>query len=188
MMQRNDNHAPPSGAAVGSGGVSPPPPPDAELIAAELAALGEDPVTDEDFAFATKANDQDVRTAATLFAISAWKAPVEGLLPLERHRVWRQIAQRAPQPVADPQQPAANNTAGWRGLVAGLALVAGVALIPSFQGSSVPSKQSLAETQSMGDVARLAVEAVPGERDGSRARLLADGYQQRLDAAREQAR
>ncbi|MCA9706708.1 MAG: hypothetical protein KDK70_12725, partial [Myxococcales bacterium] len=130
-----------------------PPSADAERIAAELLALGEDALDDDELAFvATTAHDDpDVRTVATLVDLSTWQAPAEGLLPLERHRVWRSIAQRALAPaasrvdafevaeVAEPTEPAANGGSGWRGLVAGLALVAGVALLPRFDAPPAPT-------------------------------------------------
>ncbi len=205
MTQPNDNHAASSVAATGRtspgrgkrpDGSHPPPVPDAERIAAELAALGEDPAADDEFAFTTAAavdvsalgDDPDVRTTATLIGLSTWQAPMQGLMPLERHRVWRQIASRAVPTVADPEQPAANGAAGWRGLVAGLALVAGVALMPSFRGAPVPTADQRAATNDMGTAARQVIELLPGEQDGSRARALAQGYRARLSATRGQQR
>ena len=68
MMQPKHDHATPSGA--------PPAAADAERIAAELAALGEDPIADDELAFAstsaTGLDDEDVGTVATLVSLSRW--------------------------------------------------------------------------------------------------------------------
>ena len=159
-----------------------PPPADAERIAAELAALGEGPLGDEELAFVstTAPGHPDVATVATLVSLSTWQAPTQGLQPLERHRVWRRIAQRTPAPVAEPDEPAANGVAGWRGLVAGLALVAGVVLLPRFETPPAPTAEDREATQSMGEAARGVLQALPGEQDGTRARSLAEGYAERL--------
>lgn len=169
-----------------------PPPVDAERIAAELAALGEDPIDDDELAFASTPADEhpDVRTVATLVGLSTWQPPAQGLLPLERHRVWRRIAQRAPAPAvagtaADPDEPAANGTAGWRGLVVGLALVAGVILLPRFDAPPAPTAEDREATLSMGQAARVALDTLPGEQDGTRARSLAEGYALRLRSTHE---
>ncbi len=194
MTHSHDNHAPPSGADVATRG-SPPGVDggDAARIAAELAALGEGPAEDEELSFATAGGrpeaDEDVVTVGTLVGLSAFTTPAGGLLPLERHRVWRRIGQRlaAAEPVADPHEPAANAATGWRGLVASLALVAGVVLVPRLDAPSTTPEQratARAEAQTMSEAARLALEGLPGEQDGSRARSLADDYAARLRATR----
>lgn len=178
MTSSHHDHPPSSGTG--------PPPADAERIAAELAALGEAPLADDELAFTATdgLHDPDVRTVATLVDLSAWQAPAQPLQPLERHRVWRRIAQRAPAPAAEPFEPAANGGTGWRGLVAGLALVAGVILMPRFSAPPAPSAEDRQATLEMGEAARLVLDTLPGDRDGTRARSLADGYAERLTASR----
>lgn len=189
MTRPHDDHAPP----VGAGG-SPPPSAgalDAELAArirAELASLGEDPADDDELAFAAMpaAAPDDVRTVATLVGLSTWIAPVEGLLPLERHRVWQRIARRVEPAPGHPVEPAANDGGSpWRGVLASLALVAGVALLLHVDVPPPPTAEDRAALESMGEATRAALElTVPGEQDGARARSLADGYAERLSAER----
>lgn len=161
-----------------------------ELIAAELAALGEDPADDEELALASTpaAAPDDVRTVATLMELSAWAAPTEGLLPLERHRVWQKIARRMPPASTGghEHEPAANGGGSpWRGVLASLALVAGVALLLHVDVPPPPSPEDRAALESMGQATRAALElTVPGQQDGARARALADGYAERFSAAR----
>ncbi len=185
MSMSPTDHAPSTGHG--------PPPADVERIAAELAALGEEPADDEELAvLTTEAHAHpDVRTVATLVDLSTWSAPAQGLLPLERHRVWRRIAQRSSAPsrpapawMAKPDEPAANGFTGWRGLVAGLALVAGVILLPRFEAPVAPSAEDRQATQSMGQAARGVLDTLPGEQDGTRVRALAEGYAERLAVAR----
>ena len=75
MTHTHDDHALSSSAASGPH-EDPSSLADAERIAAELAALGEDPVDDDELAFATTVADglshEDVRTVATLVALSRW--------------------------------------------------------------------------------------------------------------------
>ncbi len=171
-----------------------PPAVDVDRIAAELAALGEEPADDDELRFVSMtASDvladghvePDVRTVATLVELSTWTPPAEGLLPLERHRVWQRVAQHVPAPVIDPAEPAANSSQGWRGLVAGLALVAGVILMPRFDSvPPAPTEEQRATTASVGEAARAVLDTLPGEQDATRARSLADGYAARLQANR----
>lgn len=163
----------------------------AERIRAELAALGEDPAEDEELAFASMLNagpdaaPDDVRTVATLVALSTWVAPAEGLLPLERHRVWQRVTGRMPPAGGHAHEPAANGGSPWRGVLASLALVAGVALLLRVDVPPPPSPEDRAALESMGQATRAALAAtVPGEQDGARARALADGYAERFAAAR----
>ncbi|MEM7152908.1 MAG: hypothetical protein AAF799_08695 [Myxococcota bacterium] len=183
-MQPKHDHATPSGAPPAAAA-------DAERIAAELAALGEDPIADDELAFAsttaTGLDDEDVGTVATLVGLSRWTGPapsMDALLPLERHRVWRQIASRTPAPVVDPSEsPAANGLGGWRGMVAGLGLVAGLALIPRFDVAPPASQERQAATQSAGEAARMAIDIL-GDKDGARASSVAADYEARLRATR----
>ncbi len=178
MTKSHHDHPPSSGDQLS---------PDAERIAAELAALGEDPADDEELSFvSTLAEPPDVRAVATLVDLSTWTAPSEGLQPLERHRVWRRVLERAepPSPVSDPGQTAANGTRGLRGLVAGLALVAGVALMPQLDTPPPPTEAQRAATLGVGEAARTVLETLPGEDDGTRARSMADGYAERLAVTR----
>jgi hypothetical protein len=169
----------------------------AEQIRAELAALGEAPADDDELAFASAAGSAsaalppaDVRTVATLVELSAWVSPAasEGLLPLAGHRVWQRVAARvavAPRADEDVEAPAANGASGWRGVLASLALVAGVALVLRVDVAPPPSDEDRAALASMGQATRAALEAtVPGEQDGARARALAQGYAERLAAER----
>lgn len=79
--------------------------------------------------------------------------------------------------------PAANDGAGFRGVLASLALVAGVALLLRVDVAPPPSAEDRAALASMGQATRAALElTVPGEQDGARARALADGYAERLHA------
>lgn len=178
-----------------------------DRIAAELAALGEDPADDDELALAlaagsnahaganaragsndprTSVEHDDVRTVATLVALSTWTPPATGLLPLEQQRVWQRVAKRVASPAIDPHHhaPAANG-AGLRGVLASLALVAGVALVLRVDVEPPPSEEDKAALVSMGQATRAALEAtVPGEQDGARARALAEGYAERLRAER----
>ena len=190
MTRPHDDHEPPAGT-----GASPPAlagalaSERADRIAAELAALGEDPADDDElaFAFTPAAVPDDVRTVATLVELSAWAAPTEGLLPLERHRVWKQIGERIePATPEHPVEPAANDPASpWRGVLASLALVAGVVLMLHVDVPPPPSPEDRAALESMGEATRAALETtMPGQQDGARARSLADGYAERLSAMR----
>lgn len=207
MTRPHDDQAPPVG---GRGSLSALEAERAELIAAELAALGEDPADDEELALASTpaAAPDDVRTVATLMELSAWAAPAEGLLPLERHRVWQRIASHMPPastgrqargvvppsgrlvvlPIAGDHaaEPAANGGGSpWRGVLASLALVAGVALLLHVDVPPPPSPEDRAALESMGQATRAALEVtVPGQQDGARAQALADGYAERFSAAR----
>lgn len=187
MTRPHDDQAPPVG---GRGSLSASTAERAELVAAELAALGEDPADDEELALASTsaAAPDDVRTVATLMELSAWAAPAEGLLPLERHRVWQRIASRIPPASTggNEHEPAANGGGSpWRGVLASLALVAGVALLLHVDVPPPPSPEDRAALESMGQATRAALEVtVPGQQDGARAQALADGYAERFSAAR----
>lgn len=187
MTRPHDDHAPPAGGGASLSAS------DAERIGAELAALGEDPADDEELAFActSAAAPGDVRTVATLVELSTWAAPAEGLLPLERHRVWQRIAKHVvppaqPAPEDHHVEPAANGGGSpWRGVLASLALVAGVVLMLHVDVPPPPTAEDRAALESMGQATRAALEAtVPGQQDGARARALADGYAERLQASR----
>lgn len=188
MTRPHDDQAPP----VGGRGSPASEAERAELIAAELAALGEDPADDEELAFAATpaAAPNDLRTVATLVELAAWAAPAGDLLPLERHRVWQQVAKRiAPAPHGEghgEHEPAANGGGSpWRGVLASLALVAGVALLLHVDVPPPPSPEDRAALESMGEATRAVLEAtVPGQQDGARAQALADGYAERFSAAR----
>jgi hypothetical protein len=189
MTRPHHDHVPPAG-------------PDAPLstleveriasIRAELAALGEDPADEDELAFASvpAAAPDDVRTVATLVELSRWAAPAEGLLPLERHRVWQRIASRMPSASTGRQahEPAANGGGGgspWRGVLASLALVAGVVMVLRVDVPPPPTAEDRAALAETGEAVRAVLEATaPGEQDGARARALADGYAERLAAAR----
>jgi hypothetical protein len=204
MTRPHDDHGPPAGT-----GASPPAlagalaAERADRIEAELAALGEDPADDDELAFASTpdAAPDDVRTVATLVELSAWVAPAEGLLPLSRHRVWQRVASHMPPASTGRQahgvvpptgglvaahEPAANDGGSpWRGVLASLALVAGVVLMLHVDVPPPPSDEDRAALESMGEATRAALAAtVPGEQDGARARSLADGYAERLSAVR----
>lgn len=185
MTQRHDDHARSSSAASGPHGDAFPVA-DPSRIAAELAALGEDPVDDDELAYSTAVGEdlthEDVLAVASLVDLSRWEPPSQGLLPLERERVWRRIAQHGLPVVSEPSLPAANGMAGWRGVVAGLAMVAGLALVPRFEVAPPASEQERADTEQIGEAARLAIEVL-GDRDGARARALADDYAARLQAS-----
>jgi hypothetical protein len=181
-------------------------------IRAELAALGEDPADEDELAFASvpAAAPDDVRTVATLVELSRWAAPAAGLLPLERHRVWQRVTSRMPPASAGRQahgvvpptgglvasfastggqahEPAANGGGGsvWRGVLTSLALVAGVAMVLRVDVPPPPTAEDRAALAETGEAVRAVLEATaPGEQDGARARALADGYAERLAAAR----
>jgi hypothetical protein len=191
MTRPHDDQAPPVG---GRGSLPASEAERAELIAAELAALGEDPADDEELAFASTpaAAPGDLRTVATLVELAAWAAPAAGLSPLERHRIWQRVAKRI-APAAHGEghgehehEPAANGGGSpWRGVLASLALVAGVALLLHVDVPPPPSPEDRAALESMGEATRAVLEAtVPGQQDGARARALADGYAERFSAAR----
>jgi hypothetical protein len=164
-------------------------PSSAARIAAELAALGEEPADRDELAFAAAAAvavPDDVRTVATLVALSTWVAPAEELLPLARHRVWRRVAARAMATPASapPLAPAANGPAGWRGVVASLALVASVTILLHVDVAPPPTAEDRAALASMGEATRAVLEStLPGAQDGARARALAEGYAERLAAS-----
>ena len=192
-MTNSSNEPSPVPGVADSAGASPPgaEADRASRIAAELAALGEDEALDDELAFALAPGPdglghEDLRTVATLVELSQWEPPDTGLLPLERHRVWRSISQRAatvgPALVADPEEPAANASRGWRGVVAAIGLVAGLALVPRYD-IAPPSPEAQEATAGVGEAARLALDTL-GDKDGSRARSLADDYAARLQATR----
>jgi hypothetical protein len=190
MTRPHDDHEPPAG--VGAPRPALAGPLDAEHVArirAELAALGEDPADDDELAFASMpaAVPDDVRTVATLVELSAWAAPAEGLLPLARHRAWQRVASHG-SPASTgggPVHELAANGAGFRGVLASLALVAGVVLLLHVDVPPPPTAEDRAALASMGEATRAALAAtVPGEQDGARARTLADGYAERLSAVR----
>lgn len=201
MTRPHDDHAPAVEAL------------DAERLArirAELAALGEAPADDDELALALGCDSAagaaaDVRTVATLVALSTWVAPAGGLLPLERQRVWQRVARHHLPPASTGRQAhggvpptgglvvalpaiaggarAANDGAGFRGVLASLALVAGVVLLLRIEVAPPPSAEDRAALASMGEATRAALElTVPGEQDGARARALAEGYAERLHA------
>lgn len=211
MTRPHDDHEPPAGTGVSPPALAGLATERAARIEAELAALGEDPADDDElaFAFTPAAVPDDVRTVATLVELSAWTAPAEGLLPLPRHRVWQRIASRMPPASTGRQargvvpptgglvalpastagqahEPAANDPASpWRGVLASLALVAGVVLMLHVDVPPPPSPEDRAALESMGEATRAALEAtMPGQQDGARARSLADGYAERLSAMR----
>lgn len=166
-------------------------------IAAELAALGEDPADDDELELVRTAAvdaDANVRTVATLVELSGWVAPADGLLPLERHRVWQRIAKQTAAtrttPAARPTElehtgSSANGFTTWRGVVVSLSLVASVTMLLRVDVAPPPSAEDRAALESMGEATRAVLEGtLPGEQDGSRARAFADGYAERLQAAR----
>jgi hypothetical protein len=191
MTRSHHDHPPRSASGAARG--APPPPELAGRIAAELAALGEDPADDDELALAAEARGVDeseaVRTVATLVALSTWAPPAKAQA-LDRQRVWQRVLQRVgtsvAAPVVDPDHAApAANGGGLRGVLASLALVAGVALVLRVDVGPPPSAEERAELEIMGQATRAALEAAaPGERDGARARALAEGYAERLRAER----
>jgi hypothetical protein len=184
MTRPHHDHVPPAGPDAPLSTL------EVERIAIELAALGEDPVDEDELAFASAPDAalDDVRTVATLVELSRWAAPAEGLLPLERHRVWQHIAKRiGPAMHEHPVEPAANGGGGsvWRGVLTSLALVAGVAMVLRVDVPPPPTAEDRAALAETGEAVRAVLEATaPGEQDGARARALADGYAERLAAAR----
>ena len=177
MTQRNDDDRPEHGAATAERPLDRA----RARVEAELAALGEAPADDEELAFAVD-EDDDVCTVATLVALSRWPASAEPLDALARHRVWQRVAARVAEPVVDPHEPAANGGAsGWRGVLASLALVAGVALVLRLDVAPPLSAADRAAMLSAGELARAQLGDAPA---GERARALAEGDEARLRAAR----
>ena len=155
------------------------------VIAEELAALGEveltgaEPMVDDDI---------DVTTVGTLVGIAtADPASLPGLSPLAQRRVWKRlegrVAAAAFAPVVDdPHTPAANDSGGWRSVVAGLAVAAGFLLVPRL--IAPPSTEAVVASTGggavdMGPDARAMLDAL-GDNGAPRARSMAAAYAQRL--------
>lgn len=169
-----------------------------DQVAAELAALGEAPLDADELAvddFAVLGDRGVVQATATLVDLSRWTPPsdtADELLPeLSRHRVWRRIVKAAKpehrSAASANDSGSASGFRGWRGVVAGLGLVAGVALVPRFSAEAppAPTDSELATRASMGDALRTSVE-VFGDRDHARADKLVADYEARLASKRGQ--
>jgi hypothetical protein len=157
-----------------------------QSIAAELEALGEDPMvaaeSDEVMA------DIDVVTVGTLVAIATTEpSTLPGLSPLSQRRVWKQLQGRvaaaafAPAHDVDPHEAAANASGGWRAVVAGLAVAAGVIFVPRLAVPEAPLAP-LAEASDgaeLGPSARALLDSL-GDSGTARARSMAEGYERRM--------
>ncbi len=162
--------------------------PDEGRIAAELAALGEDPVGAAELQFvATQGatlGDPDVATTGTLIGLGY----PPSLLPLDElaaRRVWSSVAERTGSSAASHSTSVANPVM-LRTVLAGFAVAASLVLVPRLgpQTDRSPEvRQADQEALSvLGDQARAGLATLPGDADTQRATSLADDYAARLAA------
>ncbi len=188
-------------------------------IARELAALGEEPLGEDELAFTRASSreddgmlfDIDVATVNTLVGWAshehdpgddrAGQPDRSSLTEFARHRVWRDVQRRAQHSGtgpehADPQPETASNSSsggrGWGLSVIGLAVAAGVLLVPVLSadfGRSEPGAERVgqldeAELQVLGEQARRGLDALPGPVGTERVESLAESYSKRLESRR----
>lgn len=168
--------------------------PDEGRIAAELAALGEDPLGAAELQFvATQGatlSDPDVATTDTLIGLG--HPPT--LLPLDElavRRVWGSVAGRTGTVGSSAAPPvthgaSSTNPVMLRTVLAGFAVAASLVLVPRLgpQTDRSPEvRQADQEALSvLGDQARAGLAKLPGDADTERATSLADDYAARLAA------
>ncbi|MCR9164710.1 MAG: hypothetical protein ACE37F_33970 [Nannocystaceae bacterium] len=184
-----------------------PDPAERERIAAELAALGEDPLTDdpsddEALAFAlADAPDIDVSTVQTLarWAQPEWDDADAELSELAQARVWRTVELRTKQAEAPAPTPAKRPLL-LGAVVALFAAAAAVVLVPVLSPSDASQDEPASVAQAPADVAAVtaeeldvlsmqaraslaALDRLSGQPRGSaRAEAMADAYARRLEA------
>jgi dihydropteroate synthase len=172
-------------------------PSDDVAIAQELAALGELPVEDDELRFhragADARADADVATVATLVEIGGgehFEGDTRPLSEIERRRAWNRVADRL-ESSGHAVKRAVGSRSVWRSVVAGLAMAAGVAIIPRIVpdgpvANSAPARSSAAEAEAVAEAARSGLEALGDEYDTDRAEGVLSEYADRLkkEAAR----
>jgi hypothetical protein len=161
---------------------------DEQAIAAELAALGEAPLSVDELRIVRDdgaSPDVDACNVAALFGIAHPPAEATAELDeLQRRRVWKVVAERGDLDLdGGPRELSLGST--WRVVVGAVAVAAGVLLVPRLAPpTDLPSEAALAaqreDLQAAGETARAAVDALPGPVAGERARAMADAYAQRL--------
>lgn len=172
-----------------------------ERIAAELAALGEDALGDDDelaFAFGD-ASDVDVATVQTLAGWADTDAGADDALSeLAQARVWRTIELRTKSAVAESPAPRSGRPLLLGAVVAMVAVAAGVLLVPVLTPSKPAPTEPVAKapvaapvvtaeeldvlsTQARAGLA--ALDRLSGEPQGTaRVEAMADAYARRLEA------
>jgi hypothetical protein len=165
--------------------------PDDVAIARELAALGELPVEDEEIRFhragADTRADVDVATVATLVSIGHDEPDRRPLSEIEDRRVWNRVADRLEAGGAAVVTRVVGNRSVWRSVVAGLAMAAGVALIPRLvpDGPAANSAAQQVDAEAIGDAARSGLKSLGDEYDTDRARGVLSEYTARMDEERQ---
>lgn len=174
-----------------------------DRIAAELAALGEPELSDDEVGERGLSlhADPDVRTVGTLVSLGQPlpEPLVRPLSEFELARVYRKVALRMPaaaRHVGEASPAAANEQhkpGSRRSMLTALTVVAAAAafiLVPSLRRGAdsldTPQRraQALASTAEVGEAARVGLEAL-GPSGSARASALAEDYARRMDARAE---
>jgi hypothetical protein len=169
---------------------------DRDLIARELAVLGESPPDGSELDWASTYGqddgDEEVATTRALFRVAAsHPGTSEALSPIETRRVWKRLAGRLePLHAKRAERMGGGGTDTGRRMFAVLAMAAAVVLVTRLAmvgqaPASVSGDESRALTEALGEQARASLHHLGGEVDGARARALADSYATRLRTDRE---
>lgn len=165
--------------------------PDDDAIARELAELGEQPVDDDEVRFhragAEVGSDIDVATVATLMAIGHGERDARPLSQIEDRRTWNRVADRLESAGVVRLKRAVGSRSVWRSVVAGLAMAAGVALIPRIvpDGPAANSPAPQVDAEAIGDAARSGLEALGKDYDTDRAKGVLADYAARMQEENE---
>lgn len=165
-----------------------------QRIAAELAALGEAPLSDDDVASPNAESDPDVRTVQTLVSLGQPLPDplVRPLSELELARVYRRVATRIPAAArADRHDaaPAANDSRrSRRSMVTALTVIAAAAafvVLPQrgkVDGLDTPQRRAKARSSmaASSEAARAGL-AVFGPSGSARATAMAAAYAERIE-------
>lgn len=159
---------------------------DPARVQAELAALGEVSLDEDERALlrspsgliAAVADDDDVRTLATLLELSSVETTPEPLTSLERHRVWRKVSTR----LGLPADARTLRRGMFRALLAGVAMAASVAVMVRLSPRTSPTldEEERAAVEVMGEQARRGLEILDPRDDSERARDRAEQYARRM--------
>jgi len=171
-----------------------------DRIAAELAALGEPELSDDEVDASLDAH-ADVRTVGTLVSLGEPlpEPLVRPLSELELARVYRKVAMRMPaaaRHVGDPSPAGAHHEpapGSRRSMLTALTVIAAAAafiLVPNLRrgANSLDTPQrraaALAGTAQAGEAARVGLDAL-GSSGSARASALAEDYARRMNARPE---
>lgn len=166
----------------------------AESVAAELAALGEGPVSDEELSGIAGGRGSigsgtigsgTVATVATLVSLGQplSDALVRPLSELELVRVYKRVAVRLPAARGDGA-PAVSSRSAWTALTV-VAAAAAFVLVPVLRRGADPMDtpqgrvHAQQEAAAIGDAARVGLRAL-GPSGSARTRSLADDYARRM--------